>query len=141
MEKLAKLIHKSNITYLPTNLPVQYFGLPDRKVYVIFARFYEIKFKRSDLEYVIAEHLEFSFDYEGNKIIPHSPENKNTPVYNEMVDKPDPKINILKVYRELNSFAEAEKVLNKKARDLMNKKEDTISISTNKEKAKKISIA
>jgi len=71
MENYAKLIHKSNITYLPTNLPVQFYGLPDGKVYVIFARFYEIKFQRSDLEYVLAEHQEFSYDYSEEKIIPH----------------------------------------------------------------------
>ena len=141
MEKIAKLIHKTNITYLPTNLPVQYFGLPDGKVYVVFARFYEVKFQRSDLEFVIAVHQEFSYDYENAKLIPHRLENEKSPVYNEMVDKPNAKITIQKVYRELNSFAEAEKLLNKKAMNLFKKQKNTPAVSVNKEERKKLSIA
>jgi hypothetical protein len=49
MECFAKLIYKSHMTYIPTNLPVQFYGLPDGKVYLIYARFYDIKFGKSGL--------------------------------------------------------------------------------------------
>lgn len=141
MENYAKLIHKSNITYLPTKLPVQFYGLPDGKVYVIFARFYEIKFKRSDLEYVLAEHQEFSYNYSEEKIIPHFLVNKKVPVYNETVDKPDPKITVLKVSRDFHSFADAFAHLNKKAKVLLNKKPEKIKIIPKDKNQGRLSIA
>jgi hypothetical protein len=119
METFVKLIHQANMTYLPTKLPVQFYGLPDGKVYLIFPRFYEIKFDRTYLEYVLAEHKEFSFDFENEKLVPHYFMRKNAPVYNEMVDKPDPQIKILKIYRNLNSFAQVHAILNRKAKKMM----------------------
>lgn len=119
MESVAKLIYRSNMTYFPTILPVQFYGLPDGKVYIIYARFYEIEYDRTYQEFVFAEHKEFSFDYAKEKLIPHDAALKNVPVYNEMVDKPNPKIQIHKIYRNLNSYAEAFTELNKKARTML----------------------
>lgn len=119
MEIFVKLIHQANMTYLPTKLPAQFYGLPDGKVYLIFPRFYEIKFDRTYLEYVMAEHKEFSYDYENEKLIPHNHPRKNAPVYNEMVDKPEPQIKILKIYRNLTSFAQTRALLNRKAQKMM----------------------
>jgi hypothetical protein len=118
MESFAKLIHKSNITYLPTKLPVQFYGLPDGKVYLIYARFYEIEFDRTYLEYVFAEHKEFSYDYTNEKLVPNDIAKRDEPVYNELVDKPEPKIKILMIQRNLNSFAEACTQLNSKAKQI-----------------------
>jgi hypothetical protein len=92
MESFVKLIHQSSMTYLPSKTPVQFYGLPDGKVYLIYTRFYEIKFDRTYLEYVFAEHKEFSYDYWNDKLIPHEKPKLNSPVYKESVDKPDPKI-------------------------------------------------
>lgn len=141
MENFAKLIHKSHITYLPTNLPVQFYGLPDGKVYIIYARFYEIKFQRSGVEFVTAEHLEFLYNYTEEKLTtPGNHDSKKT-VYPELVDKPNPKIKIIKVNREFNSFAEAFVELNKKARSQFYKKPKDIQIIPNKGNHDHLSIA
>jgi hypothetical protein len=116
MKSFVKLIYRSNISYFPSKLPVQFYGLPDGKVYVIFARFYEIAFDRTYLEFVFAEHKEFSYDFENEKLIPHC--NWNAPVYNEIVDKPEPKVEIVQTLRNLNSFAEAYDQLNKTAQKI-----------------------
>jgi hypothetical protein len=134
METFARLIHKTTITYLPTNFPVHYYGLPDGKVYVIYARFYEIKFQRSGLEFVLAEHLEFSYNYAEAKLASHAKTDSRFPVYPEMVDKPNPKIKIIKVNRGLNSFAEAFAQLNKKAKSQLNKQPENIEIVPNSDK-------
>jgi hypothetical protein len=118
MESFAKLIYRSNISYFPSKLPVQFYGLPDGKVYVVFARFYEVKYDRTYLEFVFAEHKEFSYDFEKEKLIPHGNYSANLPVYNEIVDKPEPKVEIIKTFRNINSFAEAFDQLNKKARSI-----------------------
>lgn len=141
MENYAKLIHKTHITYLPTNFPVQYYGLPDGKVYVIYARFFEIKFQRSGLEFVLAEHLEFSYNYSEEKLTLHGTHDTKKTIYSEMVDKPNPKIKIIKVNREFNSFAEAVVQLNKKAKAQLNKKPENIEIVPNNGKQDRLSIA
>ncbi|KAF0237746.1 MAG: hypothetical protein FD181_1611 [Prolixibacteraceae bacterium] len=141
MEIFAKLIHKSFVTYLPTNFPAQFYGLPDGKVYIIYARFYEIKFQRSGLEFVLAEHQEFLFNYEEDKLIAFGNQDTKKPVYAELVDKPNPKIKILKVNREFNSFAEAFAQLNKKAKTQLEKKPDDIQIIPNKGNQDRLSIA
>lgn len=114
------------MTYFPTLLPVQFYGLPDGKVHVIYARFYEIQYDRTYQEFVFAEHTEFSYDYDSERIIPHDKELKKGPVYNEIIDKPNPKIKINKIYRNLHSYAEAFNELNKKAQMMhKNKKEQS----------------
>lgn len=141
MENYAKLIHKTHITYLPTNFPVQYYGLPDGKVYVLYARFYEIKFQRSGLEFVLAEHLEFSYNYTEEKLTLHGNSESYKTIYPELVDKPNPKIKIIKVNREFNSFAEAIVQLNKKAKAQLNKMPKNIEILPNSGQQDQLSIA
>ncbi len=141
MENFAKLIHKSHITYLPTNFPVQFYGLPDGRVYILFARFYEIKFQRSGIEYVTAEHLEFSYNYNEEKLIPQGNYDSKKPFYSELIDKPNPKIKILKVNREFNSYAEAYFQLNKKAKTQLLKKPEDIQIISSNESHDHLSIA
>jgi hypothetical protein len=141
MEIFAKLIHKSFVSYLPTKFPVQFYGLPDGKVYIIYARFYEIKFQRSGLEFILAEHQEFSYQYEEGKLVSTGNQDAKKAIYSELVDKPNPKIKILKVNREFNSFADAFAQLNKKAKIQLEKKPDDIQIFPNKGNQDRLSIA
>jgi hypothetical protein len=122
MEPFARFIHKSNISYLPTKLPAQFYGLPDGKVYIVYARFYQVKFERSGLEYVFATHGDFTYDYENGKLATMDESTLISPMYNEMVDKPDLNFKILKVYRNINSYSEAINYLNCWARELIAEK-------------------
>ena len=102
---VAKLIHQSSITYIPTGFPVHFYGMPDGKVYMVFARFCKQKAEKTDLEFVLAEHEEFSFDYQNERLIPKRI--THYPVYYEMVDKPNPLFHILKTNSDLQSYDEA----------------------------------
>ena len=115
MQNLAKLIHKTYASYLPTAFPAHYYGMPNGYIYVIFSRFYEIKFGGSGLEFVFAVHKEFKYDYEKEIVLLQEKLNIKTPVFAEQVDKPDPKINIVKICRGLNSYGEAINFLNNEA--------------------------
>ena len=115
MQSIAKLIHRTYASYLPTAFPAHYYGMPNGKIYVVFSRFYEIKFGGSGLEFVFAIHKEFKYDYEKDIIIPKKKFNIKTPVFAELLDKPDLKINVVKVCRDLNSYGEAINLLNKEA--------------------------
>ena len=105
MNVIAKLIHQSSMTYIPTGLPVRFYGMPDGKVYMVYARFCKQKPDKTDLEFVLAEHEEFSFDYPNGRLIPKIM--TRYPVYCEMVDKPNPVFHILKINREVKSYDEA----------------------------------
>ena len=117
----ARLLHSSNMTYLPTNLPVQYYGLPDEKVYIIYARFYDIGFDKSGVEYVFAIHQEFTYSYKEEKIVPVKYHFRNLIQNNAIIDNQDPIFRIIKVYRNINSFSEAFDLINKKAIQILNK--------------------
>ncbi len=108
------------MSYLPTQLPVRFYGLPDGHVYLIYARFYEVKYDRTYIEYVFAEHKEFTYDYEKEQLISLSKPERKLPVYSEMVDKPEPQIEILKIHRNINSFKEAFDLLNLRAQKMIN---------------------
>lgn len=111
MELRASLIYKTHTSHLPTTLPVRYYGLPNGKVLIIYSRFYEIDFNHSELEFVFAIQKEFYFDFKNNILFLCEKSKKLFPVVFEMVDKPEPKIRILKVLRKLKSYSEAESFL------------------------------
>lgn len=126
MQNLAKLIHKTYASYLPTAFPAHYYGMPNGRIYVIYSRFYEIRFGGSGLEFVFAVHKEFKYDYEKEIVMPRKKYNIKTPVFAEQVDKPDSKINIVKICRGLNSYGEAINLLNREAR-LISELHETVS--------------
>jgi hypothetical protein len=82
----------------------------------------------------LAEHLDFSFNYKEGKLISNINKDSKGPVYPEMVDKPNPKIKIVKVNRELNSFAEAIAQLNRKAKTQLEKAPENIEIVPDNDK-------
>ncbi len=122
MESVAKLIHYSHLTYLPTNLPALFFGMPDNKVYLIYGRYYKLNSNKSELEFIFAVHSEFSYDYQNSKLVPGSISNSKYPVYNGMVDKPEPKFEILKVLNDIHSYDEVIEKMNSKAKRMVNKR-------------------
>lgn len=129
MQNLAKLIHKTYASYLPTAFPAHYYGMPNGRIYVIYSRFYEIRFGGSGLEFVFAVHKEFKYDYEKEIVMPRKKYNIKSPVFAEQVDKPDSKINIVKICRGLNSYGEAINLLNREARLITELRETVSNVS------------
>jgi hypothetical protein len=115
MKPFAKLVHKTSASYLPTAFPAHYYGMPNGKIFLVYSRFYEVAFGQSGLEFVFAEHKDFSYDYENEKIVPARRKLKESPVFAEQVDFPQAKINVLSINRELQSYGEAQVFLNKEA--------------------------
>jgi len=118
MRRFAKLIHQTQISYLPKVFSAQYFGMPNGKIYLVYPRFYEGGYGKSGMEFVFAVHQEFSYDYEKDTILATNNKRNNLPVFAESIDKPDPKIHIVKVRKNLNSFGEAQILLNQTAQKM-----------------------
>jgi hypothetical protein len=115
MESNYRLLHKSDNTHLQTSLPVYFYGLPDSKIYLIYARFYEINFNKSGLEFVFAVLDDFYYDFELGQVITKDFKEINLSSFSGEVEKKEPQIRILKSYRNIKSFGEARQFLNKKA--------------------------
>lgn len=120
MQTTAKLIHRATASYLPIAFPALYYGMPNGRIYVVYSRFYEVRFEGSGLEFVFAIHKEFKYDYDNEVVIPRKKYSLDVPVFNEMVDKPDMELNVVKICRGLNSYGEAINLLNKEAREMYN---------------------
>lgn len=126
----AKLIHKTHTTYLPTPFPVHFYGMPDGKVYLVFSRFYEVDYGKTGLEFIFAVHKEFYYNYEKEELNSIQNEFFRNPIYSEMIDKPEPKIRTVKIYRNLNSYGEAQALLNKKANKMQPQNDVTESLAS-----------
>ena len=132
MKPLVKFLFKSKNSCLPTSLPVYFYGLPNEKVYAIYARFYEVKFDVTSLEFVLAICKDFSYNplngeiyLKGNK--------KNGPVSLELLNMPDPKLKIVKSYRNMYTFKDAIEKLEKRSVKQFRKKQN--------QKAEKLKVA
>jgi hypothetical protein len=108
MKVKSRLIHQSRLSYLPTTMPVNFYGFSNGNVMIVYSRSYEKCFDRSELEYVFALHEEFCYDYENHKLKLKEDMKGSISFPIEMVDKPDPIIKILKVYRSINSYSQAQ---------------------------------
>lgn len=120
MKKVAKLIHQTYVSYLPTAFPAHYYGMPNGKIYLVFSRFYEVDYGKTGLEFVFAEHKDFSFDYETDTILALGQQQNQRPVFAEHIDNPNTKYIIFTISRELNSYGEARIFLNHEALKMKN---------------------
>lgn len=115
MELSYRLLHKSNNTQLQTSQPVYFYGLPDERIYIIYARFYEISFSKSGLEFVFAILEDYNYDFDSGKIMDANFIEINLLDFQNRLETSDFQIKIHKSYRNIKSFLEAQKKLNKKA--------------------------
>ncbi|WP_297091561.1 hypothetical protein [uncultured Draconibacterium sp.] len=115
MKALAKLIHRTPASYLPTVFPAHYYGMPNGKIYLVFSRFYELAFGQSGIEFVFAEHQDYSYNYETEEIIPSRNSTAKNKVFAEQVDHPNSRFYIFSTKRNLQSYGQAQTFLNQEA--------------------------
>nr|WP_320023237.1 hypothetical protein [uncultured Draconibacterium sp.] len=115
MKALAKIIHQTPASYLPTAFPAHYYGMPNGSIYIVFSRFYDLAIGQSGIEFVFAEHADYSYNYETGEIIPTRNVLQKVKVFSEEVDHPDLKINIFTTKRNLQSYGQAQAFLNDEA--------------------------
>ena len=103
------------MTYFHTALPVYFYGMPDGSISLVYARFYEINFHITGLEFVFAELDDFNYDFETGQIYSYSSIEICLDDFREMVDRPETRIKINKSLRNIDSYAEAQMHINKMA--------------------------
>jgi len=103
-------------------------------VYIIYARFYEIGFDDSGLEFVLAVLKDFIYDYESEALFSVVSNEVVPPQSHKTIDVPEPNMKIKKVYRKLDTYGDAAAKLSKK---ILQKKDSKTSKKPKKTKSTK----
>ncbi len=114
MKSSARIIYKSYMTYFHTFMPVYFYGMPNGKIQVMYARFCDTQTNKSGLEFIFAEHEDFVYNYETDKIYFRKFIEIDRKDFMRMVDQPDQHLKVFSINDTFNSYAEAQHFLNNK---------------------------
>ena len=106
----VKLLYKAEQTYLKTSYPAHYYGSPDNKVYIIYKTQDLSPTGNSVIEFFIARHEEFGYNYIENKLV--ELKTKETPLLNSFIDKPNMVISNVENPKNCKSYENALERLN-----------------------------
>jgi ABC-type sulfate transport system substrate-binding protein len=95
-------------------MPVYFYGMPNGKIQVMYAKFCDTQANKAGLEFVFADHEDFVYDYESDKIYAQKVIEISKMNFMQMVDQPDQRIKVFSVNDSFNSYAEAQHFLNNK---------------------------
>jgi hypothetical protein len=97
MKSRATVIYKSYMTYFHTFLPVYFYGMPDGKIYVVYAFFTKTENNQEGLEFVFAIHEDFRYNHKYDKIFTLDWTELSKADFMKKVDEPDQRIEIIEV--------------------------------------------
>lgn len=107
MKSKARFIHKSFNTCFPALLPAYFYGIPNGEMLVMYVRDKENRYLKTDLEWVLAAHLDFHFDYESGAILDFQNPKYGFEEFIEIADKLEQKVRTLKTFGSFCSHSEA----------------------------------
>jgi hypothetical protein len=119
MKGKARLICKTNNTYFAQFLTVYFYGLPNEKVVVLYTREKEGNTNRKSLEWVVASHLDFRYDYESDTIIDKENRACDFEEFIDFIDKQEQHIQPLQTFGEFYSLLDAEQFYNSGAQKML----------------------
>lgn len=112
MQGNARLLYKSLNTCFHTSLPVYFYGLPNKKMVVLFTRDREEGINRNSKEWVLAAHLDFRYDYESDVILDFQDREYNFEEFIEYADKLEQRVMPLKTFGNFASNTNAQQFYN-----------------------------
>ena len=115
----ARLIYKSFNTCFRTFLPVYFYGMPNAKIIVLFVREKEDSLTRNALEWVVATHLEFWYDYESDVIFDFQNREYAFEEFSEYVDKLAQRVKLIKTFGNFSNYIEAQQFYNSNASQML----------------------
>jgi hypothetical protein len=111
--KKVKLIWRAIKTFLPTPYAALYFGGSDNRVYVIYQKHFHFAHGIPEIEFIIDQSEEFSFDYADNRLIDLlSKDGTESPVFYLGLDSPKHQFKPFKTSRVVKTYQQAEELLN-----------------------------
>jgi len=115
----ARLIYKSYSTCFHTFLPVYFYGMPNGRIYVLFALKRIVNIENSVIEWTLARHYDFHFDYETDMIYDVQNREIGVQEFIEYADKLEQRVNVLKTYGNFASYNEAGQYFNLNASKML----------------------
>ena len=119
MKGNARLIYKSFNTCFRTFLPVYFYGMPNARIVILFAREKENCITRDKFEWVVASHLDFWYDYESDAILDFQNREYEFEDFMEYVDKLEQRIRTIKTFGNFPSYTEAQQFYNSNASKML----------------------
>lgn len=119
MKDNARLIYKTNNTCFPRFLPVYFYGLPNEEMLILYAREKENSVVRLSLEWVVAAHLDFHYDYESDAILDSENQVYDFVEFIEYIDQMEQRVKLLQTFGSFYTQTEAEQFYNSNASKML----------------------
>lgn len=116
----AHLIYKSVNTCFHTNLPVYFYGLPNGKIVVLYASCKNDFPDDTCLKWILAEHLDFSYDFATGAILTAGPRIIEIDEFMELADNLEQRIITKATYGNFTNNTEAMQFLTVTLHNLLN---------------------
>ena len=119
MKYKARLIYKSEYTCFETSLPVYFYGMSNGKMAVFFSINDNVFREDYTFKWILADHLDFSYDYYSDKILTEGFEEVGIEEFKELVDNLEQRIKTLATFGSFSSVTEAQQYLNINAYNML----------------------
>lgn len=112
MKHKAQLIYQSNCTCFHTKLPVYFFGLQNGKIVVLYTCNKTDFAYDTSLKWIMAEHEDFTYDFESNTIFTNETEEVGMAEFMELADNLEQRVRILATFGNFSNNADAQHYFN-----------------------------
>jgi hypothetical protein len=112
MKFKERLIYKSVNTCFRTTFPVYFYGLPNGAMLVLFASCENDFPNDTALKWTVAEHLDFTFDYESELILTTGSREIDIEEFMDLVDNLEQRIRVMATFGSFSTNTEAQQYLN-----------------------------
>ena len=112
MKFKERLIYKSVNTCFHTTLPVYFYGLPNSTIIVLYASCKNDFPDNTALKWTVAEHLDFTFDYESELILTTGSREIDIEEFMDLADNLEHRIKVIATFGSFSTNTEAQQYLN-----------------------------
>lgn len=120
MKFKAQLIYQSTCTCFRTKLPVYFYGLSSSKMLVLYSCNKSDFAFDATLKWILAEHEDFSYDYDSNTIFTNGIEEVGVAEFMELADNLEQRIKTLATFGNFSTNSEAQQYFNLNAFNMLN---------------------
>ncbi len=121
MKVNSKLIYQSDNTCFQTFLPVYFYGMPDGKMLVVFTRFKNENPLDTMQEWIVAQHLDYYYDFSTDKIISSGNQEIDINEFMDLADNLEQRIRPLEWFGSFYTNHEAQIYFNQNKNLMLNK--------------------
>jgi hypothetical protein len=119
MKLKSRLIYKSESTCFQTSLPVHFYGMSNGKMVILFTHCkYDFPYDAT-LKWILAEHMDFSYNYESNTILTNDYHEVGIIEFMELADNLEQRIKTIATFGNFSSGTEAQQYFNINANNML----------------------